>query len=184
MCVNYGGTYRLAVPGGILWIQLLTTHRHPFCPHCARKLRVMAHSLTHVLSQPCRAQHPIAICSVLTLKMPLCSFLGVVAEFLAIIMSHSNHGAARLESVFAFQSSSGCVLVLMETLGALGELYDEALTLVSLGLTGSACVWEMLLIRVMWRWHKMHRTDMIPGFGVLFKILFYLLDSWQLYIYV
>lgn len=66
-------------------------------------------------------------------------------------MSHSNHGAARLESDLDFQSSSGCVLVVMETSGALGELYGEALTLVSLGLTGSACVLEMLLIRVMWR---------------------------------
>lgn len=63
-------------------------------------------------------------------------------------------------------TSSGCVLVVMEISGALAELHGETLTLMSLGLTGSACMIEMLLIIVMWRWHKMYRTDMIAGFGV------------------
>lgn len=100
--VNYS-CYRLSVPVGHTLNSSPQTHHHPFCPHCARKLHVMAHSLTHVLRQPCRAQHPVPICSVLTLKTPPCSFLGVAAECLAIIKSHSNHGAARFESVLDFQ---------------------------------------------------------------------------------
>lgn len=155
MSVNYGGTYRLAVPGGHTLNSAPHNSPSSFLPLCARKLHVTAHSLTHVLSQPCRAQHPVPVCSVLTLKTPLCSFLGVAAEFLAIIMSHSNCGAARFESVLDFQSSIGCVLVVMEISGALGELYSKTLTLMSFGLSGSACMIEMRLITVIWRRQEM-----------------------------
>lgn len=69
-------------------------------------------------------------------------------------------------------TSSGCVLVVMKISGALVELYGKALTLMSLWHTGSGCVIEMLLIIVIWRLHKMYRTDMIAVFGMFFKILF------------
>lgn len=42
-------------------------------------------------------------------------------------------------------------LVVMEVSGALAELYGEVVTMMSLELTGSACMIEMLLIIVMWR---------------------------------
>lgn len=44
--------------------------------------------------------------------------------------------------------SSDCVLVVVEISGILAELYGETLTLMSLGLTGLACMIEMLLIIV------------------------------------
>lgn len=48
-------------------------------------------------------------------------------------MSHSNRCAARHESVDYFQSSSGCVLVVMQISGAVTMLYSEALLLMLLG---------------------------------------------------
>lgn len=69
-------------------------------------------------------------------------------------------------------TSNGCVLVVI--FGALVELYGKALTMMLLWHTGSDRVIEMLLIIVMQRLHKVYRTDMIAGFGVFFKILFYL----------
>lgn len=150
--------------GAVLWIQLLTTHLHPFWPHCARKLHVMADSLIHVLSLA-EPNTQVPICSVLTLKLPLCSFLWVVAESLAIIISHGNCDAARYESVLDFQ---WLCFGVMEISGTLGEFYGKALTLMSLWHTGSDRVIEMLLITVMWSLHKVYRTDMIAGFGVVF----------------
>lgn len=99
--VNYGCTYRFAVPEGCTLNSSPHNSLSSFLPPLCQE------ASCHVSQPyPCAQstlQGPTPICSVLTLKTPLCSFLGVVAESLAIIKSHSNHSATRFKWVLDFQ---------------------------------------------------------------------------------